>query len=87
MTTLEEAADYLRCHPKTITRRAKVLHISHKRLGSLWRFYRPDLKAWMKEDQDKKISRLRAELARVTMERDIFTPRTGLLPWGGIRQR
>jgi excisionase family DNA binding protein len=45
--TLEEAAAYLRCHAMTIKRNAKILHIPHKRLGSLWRFSGPALKAWM----------------------------------------
>jgi len=48
--TLEDAATFLKCCPTTIKRRAKILHIPHKRLGSLWRFYRPDLEAWMRQD-------------------------------------
>jgi excisionase family DNA binding protein len=47
--TLMDAATFLKCCPTTIKRRAKILHIPHKRLGSLWRFYRPDLEAWMRE--------------------------------------
>ena len=50
--TLEEAAGYLKCHPVTLKRRAAILHIPHKRLGSLWRFYRPTLEAWMRDDMD-----------------------------------
>jgi excisionase family DNA binding protein len=48
--TLEQAARYLKCHPVTLKRRAKILHIPHKRLGSLWRFYRPNLEAWLRDD-------------------------------------
>lgn len=48
--TLEEAAALLKCCSATIKRRANVLHIPHKRIGSLWRFYRPDLEAWMRQD-------------------------------------
>ena len=50
--TLEEAAEYLKCHPVTLKRRAVVLRIPHKRLGSLWRFYRPALESWMRGDED-----------------------------------
>lgn len=51
--TLEETAEYLKCHPVTLKRRALILHIPHKRLGSLWRFYRPSLEAWLRDDEDK----------------------------------
>jgi len=47
--TLEEAAAFFRCDPATVKRRAKVLNMPHKRIGSLWRFYRPSLVAWMQE--------------------------------------
>ena len=50
--TLEEAAIFLRCDPATVKRRAKVLHMPHRRIGSLWRFYRPSLVAWMKEGDE-----------------------------------
>jgi hypothetical protein len=51
--TLDEAAIFFKCDPVTVKRRAKILHIPHKRLGSLWRFYRPSLVAWMKDEEDK----------------------------------
>ena len=51
--TLDEAAIFFKCDPITVKRRAKILHIPHKRLGSLWRFYRPSLVAWMKDEEDK----------------------------------
>ncbi|MGO8759932.1 MAG: helix-turn-helix domain-containing protein [Terracidiphilus sp.] len=51
--TLEEAALYLRCCGATLKRRAEALHIPHKRLGSLWRFYRPDLEAWMRNEESR----------------------------------
>jgi len=51
--TLEQAAEYLKCHPVTLKRRASILHIPHRRLGSLWRFYRPSLEAWIRDDEDK----------------------------------
>ena len=52
MLTLEEAAAYLRCHPITVKRNAELLGIPHKRLGSLWRFSRRKLEAWVQE-QDR----------------------------------
>ena len=48
---LVEAADFLRCHPKTLRLHAEPRNIPHKRLGSSWRFYRPKLVAWMQEDR------------------------------------
>ncbi|HUX43389.1 MAG TPA: hypothetical protein VMV57_01440 [Terracidiphilus sp.] len=45
--TLEEAAIFQRCDPITVKRRAKVLNMPYRRIGSLWRFYRPSLAAWM----------------------------------------
>ena len=45
--TLQEAAEFLKCNPATIKRRADALHIPYKRLGSLWRFSRKALEAWM----------------------------------------
>ena len=50
--TLEEAAAYFRCSSATLKRRAKILGIPYKRVGSLWRFSRKALEAWM-EDQEK----------------------------------
>lgn len=50
--TLEEAAAYFKCCSATLKRRAKILGIPYKRVGSLWRFSRKKLEAWM-EDQDK----------------------------------
>jgi excisionase family DNA binding protein len=47
--TIEEAAELLRCHPITIKRNADTLHITYRRLGSLWRFSRSELEAWLRE--------------------------------------
>jgi len=51
--TLEEAAVFLRCHPKTIMRKADTLHIPYKRLGTLWRFSRVKLEAWIRDNEDR----------------------------------
>jgi hypothetical protein len=50
--TLEEAAAFFRCDPATVKPRDKVLRMPHKRIGSLWRFYRPSLVAWMQESSE-----------------------------------
>ena len=47
--TLEEAAEFLRCHPVTIKRNADALHIPHRRIGTLWRFSRVELEAWLRQ--------------------------------------
>jgi excisionase family DNA binding protein len=47
---LEGAAVVLKCCKATIKRRAAIQNIPHKRIGSLWRFSRLRLEAWMRED-------------------------------------
>lgn len=48
--TLEEGAEYLRCHPKTLRKQAITGIIPGKRVGYRWRFSRRRLEAWMEED-------------------------------------
>lgn len=45
--TLVQAAEVLHCHPKTLRIMAKSGKVPAKRVGSLWRFYRPALEAWL----------------------------------------
>lgn len=45
--TLVQAAALLHCHPKTLRIMAKNGKVPAKRVGSLWRFYRPALEAWL----------------------------------------
>jgi len=49
--TIEEVAELLRCHPVTIKRNADALHIPYRRLGTLWRFSRKRLEAWMRDNE------------------------------------
>ena len=51
--TLAEAAAFLKVHPRTIIRKADALHIPHRRLGSLWRFSRAELEAWLRDSEGK----------------------------------
>jgi excisionase family DNA binding protein len=46
LLTPEEAATYLRIHPKTVIRMARNRTIPALRLGKHWRFRRSDLTAW-----------------------------------------
>ena len=48
--TLVEAGIYLKCHPKTVTRMAVNKRIPSRRVGSLWRFSRKKLEAWMQDE-------------------------------------
>jgi excisionase family DNA binding protein len=48
--TLEEAAQLLRCHPRTVKRNAERLGIPYKRLGSLWRFSKVKLEEWIRKE-------------------------------------
>ena len=45
--TSDEAAIYLRIHPRTITRMAKRGEIPSIQIGRLWRFRRCDLDEWL----------------------------------------
>jgi len=42
-----EAAEYLRIHPRTLTRMARRGEIPSIQIGRLWRFRRTDLDDWL----------------------------------------
>ena len=42
-----EAAEYLRIHPRTLTRLAKRGEVPSIHIGRLWRFRRSDLDDWL----------------------------------------
>ena len=46
LQTPQEAASYLRIHPKTVIRMARNQKIPALRLGKHWRFRGSDLTAW-----------------------------------------
>jgi len=48
--TLIEAADFLRCHPKTLRKMATANKLPAKRIGSLWRFSRTKLIEWLQTE-------------------------------------
>ena len=50
--TTEEGASYLRIHPRTLARMARLGEIPGLQIGRQWRFRRADLDAWV----DSKIS-------------------------------
>ena len=43
----DEAARYLRIHPRTLTRMARRGEVPSIQIGRLWRFRRIDLDAWL----------------------------------------
>ncbi len=45
--TSDEAAQYLRIHPRTLTRLAQRGEIPSIQIGRLWRFRRADLDDWL----------------------------------------
>jgi excisionase family DNA binding protein len=47
LRTPDEAAAYLRIHPKTAIRRARKGQLPGFRLGKHWRFRQSDLEAWV----------------------------------------
>jgi len=46
--TAEEAAKFLRIHPRTVTRMARVGQLPAFRIGTHWRFLPSDLDSWMR---------------------------------------
>ena len=49
--TLEEVAEFLRCHPNTVYRLCKAGKIPVFKLGSDWRFRRDELDRWIEARQ------------------------------------
>ena len=45
--TTEEAAKFLKIHPRTVTRMALLGEVPAFRIGSHWRFRPSDLDSWM----------------------------------------
>lgn len=45
--TIKEAAEFLRCHPRTLQKMAIRGEVPAKKVGSLWRFSRQRLQEWM----------------------------------------
>jgi len=52
--TIQEAAEFLRCHPRTLQKMAIRGEIPAKKVGSLWRFSRQRLQDWMQEPNEEK---------------------------------
>jgi len=46
--TIKEAANFLRCHPRTLQKMAIKGEIPAKKVGSLWRFSRQRLQDWIR---------------------------------------
>jgi len=46
--TLDEAAAYLRVHPRTLRMKASEGQIPAAKIGKVWRFHRPQLEEWLK---------------------------------------
>lgn len=47
--TLDEAADYLRVHPRTLRTKASSGAIPGAKIGKVWRFHRGQLETWLME--------------------------------------
>jgi excisionase family DNA binding protein len=45
--TIQEAAAFLRCHPRTLQKMAIRGEVPARKVGSLWRFSRLRLQEWM----------------------------------------
>lgn len=45
--TLEEAAEYLRVHPRTLRMKASEGKIPGAKIGRVWRFHRQQLESWL----------------------------------------
>jgi len=47
--TLDEAAQYLRVHPRTLRMKASEGKIPAAKIGRVWRFHRQQLESWLLE--------------------------------------
>ncbi len=47
--TLEEAAAYLRVHPRTLRMKASAGAIPGAKIGKVWRFHKRQLENWLME--------------------------------------
>jgi len=45
--TLDEAAEYLRVHPRTLRMKASEGKIPGAKIGRVWRFHREQLESWL----------------------------------------
>jgi len=45
--TLDEAAEYLRVHPRTLRVKASEGQIPGAKIGRVWRFHRQQLESWL----------------------------------------
>lgn len=45
--TLDEAAEYLRVHPRTLRMKASQGKIPGAKIGRVWRFHRQQLESWL----------------------------------------
>ena len=45
--TLDEAAEYLRVHPRTLRMKASEGKIPGAKIGRVWRFHRQQLESWL----------------------------------------
>lgn len=45
--TLDEAAEYLRVHPRTLRVKASEGQIPGAKVGRVWRFHRQQLESWL----------------------------------------
>jgi len=45
--TLDEAAEYLRVHPRTLRMKASQGKIPGAKIGRVWRFHRQQLERWL----------------------------------------
>ena len=46
--TLDEAAAYLRVHPRTLRMKASEGQIPGAKIGKVWRFHRQQLEEWLR---------------------------------------
>ncbi len=47
--TLDEAAAYLRVHPRTLRMKASEGEVPGAKIGRVWRFHREQLERWIME--------------------------------------
>lgn len=87
--TVKEAAEFLRCSPDTVKRRARAGELPASKIGRAWRFRRADLDRWLAEGGTRR-EELEDEGLLLEMEErkaEVAAGRSRLVPLDDAKQR
>jgi excisionase family DNA binding protein len=87
--TLQEAAEFLRCSPDTVKRKARAGDLPASKIGRVWRFRRADLDEWLANGGTRR-EELEDEGLLAAIEeakREVAEGREQLVPWEEAKKR